>query len=563
MKRHDTHLLSDESEKEKKEEDAHSYNSKNSSNYSEEKLISKESEHDTPLKIDFNENIQNNDIDNYKDKNVSIISTKELEDIFYNEDNNIKNINLKKKRPKKNKYYIKLRKIKLNNENNDEIIDNCLTYNLTLRNDLIDKKINKDIANNKHRNCISLNNLDKKVNNHIFDRSKLKKSRDKQKEKEILYFFYNDDTQGSKKLQNVINIINRQKLQLLQISNNNFSIKTKKKRKKINKLPIIDINKKNKNIIDFEHLDMEVRKRKINYSRKVYRLNSSKYKKGNQLILNNNKKLILKSSQNKDNSANTSLKNKIGNTQSQSTILKPKKSNEKIDLLYNLYCSNANANKEKKKLQRVKSTESLMSLKQKESTWVKMNNNRDNNNNNKYLKIHNNEKYNRSLITKLYKIQTGKNSTNNYNIHFGNNENCPFCQAIELKNEENIKKMGIFPMFPNFGNNENSQNSWRNRRVYSALSRILSKTHKMNINEYEGFYDSKNKSRSISKNRSISKDNKSKISSSLNKNIINDKMNKNESHYRQLNIKRSNYLQNTFSTSNKFLSTKSQSIKFN
>ena len=562
MKRHDTHLLSDESEKEKKEEDAHSYNSKNSSNYSEEKLISKEPENDTPLKIDFNQNIQNNDIDDYKDKNVSIISTKELEDIFYNEDNNIRNISLKKKRPKKNKYYIKLRKIKLNNENNDEIIDHCLTYNLTLRNDLIDKKINKDIANNKHRNCISLNNLDKKVNNHIFDRSKLKKSRDTQKEKEILYFFYNDDTQGSKKLQNVINILNRQKLQLLKISNNNFSIKTKKKRKKINKLPIIDINKKNKNIIDFEHLDMEVRKRKINYSRKVYRLNSSKYKKGNQLILNNNKKLILKSSQNRDNSVNTSLKNKIGNTQSQSTILKPKKSNEKIDLLYNLYCANANANNEKKKLQRVKSTESLISKKQKESTWAKMNNIPDNN---KYLKIHNNEKFNRSLITKLYKIQTGKNSSNNYNIHFGNNDNCPLCQAMELKNEENIKKMGIFPMFPNFGNNDNSQNSWRNRRVYSALSRILSKTHKMNINEYEGFYDSKNKSRSISKNKSISKDNKSKISNSLNKNIINDKMNRKESnnHYRQLNIKRSNYLQNTFSTSNKFLSTKSQSVKFN
>ena len=224
-------------------------------------------------------------------------------------------------------------------------------------------------------------------------------------------------------MQNVINILNRQKLQLLKISNNNFSIKTKKKRKKINRLPIIDKNKKYNNIIDFEHLDMEVRKRKINYSRKVYRLNSSKYKKGNQLILNNNKKLILKSSQNRDNSVNTSLKNKIGNTQSQSTILKPKKSNEKIDLLYNLYCANANANNEKKKLQRVKSTESLISKKQKESTWAKMNNIPDNN---KYLKIHNNEKFNRSLITKLYKIQTGKNSSNNYNIHFGNNDNCPY-----------------------------------------------------------------------------------------------------------------------------------------
>ena len=576
MKRHDTHLLSDESEKERKEEDAHQYNysnSKNSSSYSEEKLISKESDHYIPSNLNFINQNNNIDINNYGDKNVSIISSKDLEDIFYNEE--IKNIP-KKKKPKKikNKYFIKLRKIKLNNDNKDEIIDNCLTYNLTLRNDLIDKKINKNIKNNNDRNCISLNDLDKNINNKTFDRSKLKKSNKLEniKEKEILYFFYNDDTEGSQKLKSVINIINKQKLQKLQISNNNFSIKTKKKRIKKNKLPLIDKDKNKKNI-DFENLDKEVRLRKINYSRKVYRLNSSKYRKGNQLILNKNKKLILKS----NNSSNITLKNQLGKTPNHSTFLKPKKSNERIDLLFNLYCGNpnpkqsqnTNQSKEKKKTQRVRSTESLIiENKQKESAWVRMNNYQEKN---KYIQIHNNEKYNRSLITKLYKIQTGDNSTNSYNMHFGNNDNCPLCQAIEQKNEENIKKMGIFPMIPNLGNNENPQNSWQNRRVYSALSRILSKNHKINLYEYEYPHDnnnSKNKSRSKSKNRSISKDNKSKISS-LNKNMFNTNRNKDElkkisnNSIRKLSINRPNYHQSNYSTTNKFLSTKNQSIKFN
>ena len=167
----------------------------------------------------------------------------------------------------------------------------------------------------------------------------------------------------------------------------------------------------------------------------------------------------------------------------------------------------------------------------------------------------------------LYKVQTGENNSNCYNIHFGNNDNCPLCQAIEQNNEENIKKKGIFPMIPNLVYNENSRNSWHSRRVYSSLSKILRKNNNMKINKYEGI-DDNNNSKNKSKNRSISKDEKSKVSS-LNKNIFNDKWNANElkrgskDSLRKLNINRSNYLQNTFSTSNKFLSTKNQSIKYN
>ena len=225
MKRHDTHLLSDESGNELKDgKDAHKYcfnNSNNSSNFSEEKLISKKSEHNSPKYLNINHLNQN--INNvYKDKNdvtkkdISIISTKELEDIFCKENYNINN-SQKKKKPKNNKYFIKLKKLKLNNENNEEIIDYFLTYNLALRNDYIDKKIVKN------RNCISLNNKEKIIYKN--NRAKFTKSKnlDDFKEKEILYFFYNDDSEGNKKLQKVINIINKTKLQLLKVSNSNFT----------------------------------------------------------------------------------------------------------------------------------------------------------------------------------------------------------------------------------------------------------------------------------------------------------------------------------------------------
>ena len=221
MKRHDTHLLSDESEKEKNE-DSHRYifnNSKISSSSSEEKYLSKESDNIKAININMiNQNYIENNNNNFQENNVSILSSKDLVDIFYNEEH-IKNTNQKKKKSKKMKYFIKLRKVRLNYNNNDEIIDNCLTYNPTLRNNIIDKKINKG-----NRKCVSLTN-----NNNDKYKKRQKKKFETTKEKEILYFFYNDDNEGNKKLKRVINIINKQKSQLYKISDKNcFTIKTSK-----------------------------------------------------------------------------------------------------------------------------------------------------------------------------------------------------------------------------------------------------------------------------------------------------------------------------------------------
>ena len=113
MKRHDTHNLSDESEKENKEENyKYTFNNTKNSNITEEKFITKESEQKSSFHINNlnnqskNKNYNNIKENQQKENNISIISSKDLEDIFYNEDNN-KDIPQKKKKAKKNKYFIK------------------------------------------------------------------------------------------------------------------------------------------------------------------------------------------------------------------------------------------------------------------------------------------------------------------------------------------------------------------------------------------------------------------------------------------------------------------------
>ena len=115
-------------------------------------------------------------------------------------------------------------------------------------------------------------------------------------------------------------------------------------------------------------------------------------------------------------------------------------------------------------------------------------------------------------------------------------------------------------MMPNICN-ESTQNSWHNRRVYSALSRILTNKQKEGKNS-----KSKSKSRSISKitsknmskNVNISK--KSVNGIKINKrNILNQKSDINL--IRQLNIKKTTFQQVNYSIVNKFKFTKNKSKK--
>ena len=111
----------------------------------------------------------------------------------------------------------------------------------------------------------------------------------------------------------------------------------------------------------------------------------------------------------------------------------------------------------------------------------------------RYMEIHNREKENRKIIKNMFR-KAGA-SCSDFNRHVGNDANCPICQMMQMKNENSIKIKGIRPIVSSTSNNS-TQNSWQNRRIYSALSRILTKrqgdrsgskstniSHTLNINK--------------------------------------------------------------------------------
>ena len=85
MKRHDTHILSESEEEEEISDEIHKYsfnNSKNSynkTNNSNNSFYSNNPKRNSPFRIN-NLNINDND---YNNNEISIISSKEIEDIFY------------------------------------------------------------------------------------------------------------------------------------------------------------------------------------------------------------------------------------------------------------------------------------------------------------------------------------------------------------------------------------------------------------------------------------------------------------------------------------------------
>ena len=116
MKRHDTHLLSDSEEEEQICSEKHKYsfnNSKVSVNNSENNsLYSNNSKKDSPFKINnLKQNIGLNNKENINNNdyltNISIISSKELENIFFEENANFSIISKNKKELKNEKKEIK------------------------------------------------------------------------------------------------------------------------------------------------------------------------------------------------------------------------------------------------------------------------------------------------------------------------------------------------------------------------------------------------------------------------------------------------------------------------
>lgn len=311
----------------------------------------------------------------------------------------------------------------------------------------------------------------------------------------------------------------------------------------------------------YNNNEREVKLRENNYyNSKLNFLSPIKFHKRNNLFINNNKRLILNSN-NSSKGSYLDAKQYFGKSRKNSKCYRSKKSKNKIknkiEILYNIYIGNNNFNKFEKK-----SNKSIFDVQEKKRTWIKKNKSKK-----FYINIYN-DKNNREIMKELLKIQARDifNNFYHYQKHRGNNENCPICQAVEIKNEENILKKGINPKSNSIGN-DSSQNSWQNRRVYSALSRILTKNGNKKRNEFNELY-SENINANISKCLSISK-NKSKENfykqEDLKKKLFNKDYkifypkNKKDA-FRKLNINKSISFQNNYSTSIRFYRSKSQSI---
>jgi hypothetical protein len=412
MNRHDTHLLSSDEEEKEIEEDVNNFSfsdSNNSSYNSSDKYIIKQESNKN--KFLYNKLLVPNNIDNVtKDKeNVSIISRKDIEDIFYDikskDDINKtdkKNINKKKKTSTEKKLFVKLRKVKLNNENLNEIVEHCLTYN----------PANKKTKISFNNRSISSADSTKKTSKIKYNKSSaiLSGNISKFDENEILFFFYKDNISGNQKLKKVINIINKQKVKFLKMSNNHFSIKETYRYK----YPIISKNKEN-----FVEREVVIRN-KNNFIKNKANFNLPK-----QLFVNKYKKII--------NKNNNRPKSNYASTQRhliEKLSAKPKNYNE----LYSFF--REKTDNSKKVMKRAES-----SMKCKKFDIIKMNN-KD------YFRIKITNK-NINACNKLLKVRALKYDVNSYHKHFGNNLNCPLCRKMNLKNEENVKKMlGIYQKIP-------------------------------------------------------------------------------------------------------------------
>ena len=568
MKRHDTHLLSDESEKENKGEDAHQYNFSNclSDSYnSQDNYISKKENKKSPIKL----NLEENNFKNEKKDENSIISSSELEDLFQGEKKNNSVEKTKKKiKPKKNKLFVKLKKINLNKEKDDDLVEDCLTFSPSPR---YDNMFEKDFINlrttkfKKQKNDKNEKNEEKKINplttiteRKLQDNNNIANKKNsiinkESKENEILYFFYNDDNEGDKKLKKVINIINKEKSQLFKISNKNcftikntnFSNNSSRRVKYTNPSQFID---KYKNTVNDKY---KIKKDRLNYSAK------------NALYARNNKGNNILKEDNKCSNLNMSLQNynKFNNYR-QSLIDNYNKNCSREKILYGLYCNKMDNSINSLKKQRIKSTDSLINKRQK----YKLNKNVSNilerddyfPEEIRYMEIHEREKENRKIIKGMFR-KAGHNF-NDFSRHVGNDANCPICQAMQMKNENNIKVKGICPIISSINNNHNNtQNSWQNRRIYSALSRVLTK---------------KQIDRSGNKNSNLSNVIKMRRNKNINKNLNNlndlsriksrkENNDKKDFDFRKLNFNRAGVNQNKFPKSNKIMSFKNTNIKYN
>ena len=155
---------------------------------------------------------------------------------------------------------------------------------------------------------------------------------------------------------------------------------------------------------------------------------------------------------------------------------------KKIKILYDLYCKRPN--KENKNIPRINSAHTIKDanlgnkINQNAFNFIDLNGNYENRDRMIQNRLYNNNS-NKNWLFKLMKVQKEKNLYH-YEKHFGNNENCPLCQQMDKKNEEQIKKIGIYHISSEQKNMEIRKTS-KKRRINSAFPNHYTKINKVDL----------------------------------------------------------------------------------
>ena len=564
MERHDTHILSESQDDEEKDENNHFYefnDTDNSESNSLKNTIYSNSKKES--KFSLNELIQSNKKEEKEIINDSLISIRDLEDVFYNEQRDIKKpdkIKGNNNKDGKNKVpdNVKIKKIKLNYEDNLSILNEYLLSTPYIINRLKLRKIKKK------RRCVSLENIRQKQKpkpklklSKNEDNSKKNEKKSKRKKinkplksesdsnSEFTKSSKEDEKNGSK-VKSLYDILKSKNLKLLKISQNSFMINQEKNynfyeeklnnlkqnvkssfgdklNNKIQKQNEIYYNNGNSlksnyfspekikinghkrfEILQMRDKDNRLKHPEINSRLIILNDNNSQYslryhnnscsnqdyirrqynnKFRNYGFNENEKGVCYNNFINKDLDRNY-RRNYENNNYNENYIAclnrmkrmnlintRPDyglklKSDKKIKILYDLYCKKPC--KEKKIISRINSAYSIKNknIFRNGYNLLELNENSENNDYMLKSKLYK-ESNNNNWLLKLLRIQKEKNARH-YEKHFGNNQSCPLCQQMDKKNEEQIRKIGVFHLPPSDYKKTEERSTSKKRRINSA-----------------------------------------------------------------------------------------------